>query len=72
MTINCDATPINTLFGCRKTSPKSFTVNVIPIPNMITPSKIDMYGPIQRNWPGRKKASAATTSTHMANVLPKN
>src|SRR5699024_9184835 len=43
---NCKTTPAITLFGCFKICLKSSKVSVIPIPNIIIPSKIEIAGAI--------------------------
>ncbi|GAB3792129.1 hypothetical protein GCM10028868_07150 [Virgibacillus kimchii] len=72
MMTNCAPTPMATSFGLLNTSLKSCVVSVNPIPNMTTPSSMDMYGAIQIKVSGEKNAIMANAKTQMANVLPTN
>src|SRR5699024_7172634 len=69
---NCKTTPAITLFGCFEICLKSSKVSVIPIPNIIIPSKIEIAGAIQIKAFGAINARNANNNTQAANVLPAN
>src|SRR5699024_1999195 len=69
---NYKTTPAITLFGCFKICLKFSKISVIPIQNIIIPSKIEIAGAIQIIAFGDINSINANNNTQAANVLPAN
>ena len=64
ITVNCARQPIKTSFSCVKTTLKSSSFMVSPIPNITTIKReLTALSEIQRPLDGTKRASAATART---------